>query len=173
MEQYRSSVYPLKHGKWNRRFCLSFIKVLEAVHRTTRETTNIVFLSAFIAFILTTFFAFFLSTRITSPLRGMRQAAFELSKGNFDTRLPVVQNDEIGQLATAFNQMGRQLKYHVELINQDKEQLSSILTSMTDAVITFNRDYTILLSNPQAERLLQNWYFKRGVQEENNRYIPS
>ena len=71
-----------------------------------------------------------------------------------------VQNDEIGQLATAFNQMGRQLKYHVELINQEKEQLSSILTSMTDAVITFNRDSTILLSNPQAERLLQNWYFK-------------
>ncbi len=93
----------------------------------------------------------------------MRQAAFELSKGNFDTRLPVVQNDEIGQLATAFNQMGRQLKYHVELINQEKEQLSSILTSMTDAVITFNRDYTILLSNPQAERLLQNWYFKNGA----------
>ena len=68
----------------------------------------------------------------------MKQAAFELSKGNFDTRLPVLQNDEIGQLATAFNQMGRQLKYHMELINQEKEQLSSILTSMTDAVITFN-----------------------------------
>ncbi len=145
---------------------------LEAVHRTTKSTTTIVFLSAFIAFILTTFFAFFLSTRITSPLRGMRQAAFELSKGNFDTRLPVLQNDEIGQLATAFNQMGRQLKYHVELINQEKEQLSSILTSMTDAVITFNRDYTILLSNPQAERLLQNWYFKSGAQDEKNTIPP-
>ncbi len=146
---------------------------LEAVHRTTESTTRIVFLSAFIAFILTTFFAFFLSTRITSPLRGLRQAAFELSKGNFDNRLPVMQNDEIGQLATAFNQMGRQLKYHVELINQDKEQLSSILTSMTDAVITFNRDYTILLSNPQAEQLLQNWYFKNGAQEGNHHIPPA
>ena len=97
----------------------------------------------------------------------MRQAAFELSKGNFDTRLPVLQKDEIGQLATAFNQMGRQLKYHMELINQEKEQLSSILTSMADAVITFNRDYTILLSNPQAERLLQNWYFKNGAKKKN------
>ena len=96
----------------------------------------------------------------------MRLAAFELSKGNFDTRLPALQNDEIGQLATAFNQMGRQLKYHVELISQEKEQLSSILTSMTDAVITFNRDFTILLSNPQAERLLQNWYFKNDAKEE-------
>ncbi len=145
---------------------------LEAIHRTTKRTTHIVFLSAFIAFILTTIFAFFLSTRITSPLRDMKRAAFELSKGNFDTRLPVLSNDEIGQLATAFNQMGRQLKYHVELISQDKEQLSSILTSMTDAVITFNRDYTILLSNPQAERLLQNWYFKNGAKEDRNPIPP-
>ncbi len=145
---------------------------LEAIHRTTKSTTHIVFLSAFIAFILTTFFAFFLSTRITSPLRDMKQAAFELSKGNFDTRLPVLQKDEIGQLATAFNQMGRQLKYHMELINQEKEQLSSILTSMADAVITFNRDYTILLSNPQAERLLQNWYFKNGAKNDKNTIPP-
>lgn len=133
---------------------------LEAIRATTKKTTNIVLLSALIAFVLTTIFAFFLSTRITSPLRNMRQAAFELSKGNFDTKLPSLSGDEIGQLSTAFNQMGRQLKYHVELINQDKEQLSSILTSMTDAVITFNQDGTILLSNPQAEKLLQNWHFK-------------
>ncbi|QBP41367.1 ATP-binding protein [Paenisporosarcina antarctica] len=133
---------------------------LDVIHKTTKETTKIVFLSAFIAFILTTFFAFFLSTRITSPLRKMREAAFELSKGNFDTKLPSLQNDEIGQLAVAFNQMGRQLKHHLEVINQEKEQLSSILTSMTDAVITFNRDHTILLSNPQAEKLLQKWFFR-------------
>jgi len=135
---------------------------LDVIHQTTKKTTNIVFLSAFIAFILTTFFAFFLSTRITSPLRKMREAAFELSKGNFDSKVPVLQNDEIGQLATAFNQMGRQLKHHLEVINQEKEQLSSILTSMTDAVITFNRDHTILLSNPQADKLLQKWFFRMG-----------
>ena len=138
MEQYIVLAIHLTKGmKWQVR--LSFIKALKRFIGRRKELRILYFLSAFIAFILTTFFAFFLSTRITSPLRGMRQAAFELSKGNFDTRLPVMQNDEIGQLATAFNQMGRQLKYHVELINQEKEQLSSILTSMTDAVITFNQ----------------------------------
>ena len=172
MEKYLVLSYPFEKGQQLGSSVIIY-QSLEAVHRTTKSTTRIVFLSAFIAFILTTFFAFFLSTRITSPLRGLRQAAFELSKGNFDTRLPVMQNDEIGQLATAFNQMGRQLKYHVELINQDKEQLSSILTSMTDAVITFNRDYTILLSNPHAEQLLQKWYFKNGAQEGKHHIPPA
>ena len=46
----------------------------------------------------------------------------------------------------------------MEVINQEKEQLSSILTSMTDAVITFNKDFTVLVSNPQADKLFQKWY---------------
>src|SRR5690606_7023799 len=71
---------------------------LEVMDRTAERTTNIVFLSAFIAFILTTFFAFFLSTRITSPLRKMREGAFELAKGNFDTKVRATSSDEIGQL---------------------------------------------------------------------------
>lgn len=93
----------------------------------------------------------------------MREHAFELAKGRFDSKIETKQNDEIGQLAVAFNQMGRQLKHHLEVINQEKEQLSSILTSMTDSVITFNRDKTILVSNPPAERLLQKWFVENGL----------
>ncbi|MBB4823800.1 two-component system sensor histidine kinase ResE [Sporosarcina luteola] len=162
MEKFLVLTYPFYETEGVKHSIVLY-QSLDAVHRTTKSTTHIVFLSAFIAFILTTFFAFFLSTRITSPLRGMKQAAFELSKGNFDTRLPVMQNDEIGQLATAFNQMGKQLKFQVELIKQEKGQLSSILTSMTDAVISFNSDYSILLHNPQAERILQKWYQASGT----------
>ncbi|MEK5333639.1 MULTISPECIES: ATP-binding protein [unclassified Lysinibacillus] len=136
----------------------------DALHKTSKETTKIVFLAAFIAFVLTTFFAFFLSSRITSPLRKMRELAFEIAKGNFEAKMPTTQNDEIGQLAVAFNQMGRQLKHNLEVINQENEQLSNILTSMTDAVITFNRDRTILLSNPPAERLMQKWFVNKGSQ---------
>lgn len=143
----------------------------EAKNAASQETTTIVLLAATIAFILTTVFAFFLSSRITSPLRKMREHAFELAKGKFDSKLPTTQNDEIGQLAIAFNQMGRQLKHHLEVINQEKEQLSSVLTSMTDAVITFNSDRSILVSNPPAEKLLQKWYVSNG--SVNNHPIPA
>ncbi|PYF05766.1 ATP-binding protein [Ureibacillus chungkukjangi] len=160
METYIVLSYPLKsdetvHG------AIFIYQNPSALHKTSQETTKIVFLSAFIAFVLTTFFAFFLSSRITWPLRKMREHAFELAKGKFDETLPTTQNDEIGQLAVAFNQMGRQLKHHLEVINQEKEQLASVLTSMTDSVITFNRDKTILLSNPPAEKLLQKWFIQK------------
>lgn len=163
MEPYIVLASPLQTGG-EEHGTVFIYQSLEVMDQTAERTTNIVFLSAFIAFLLTTFFAFFLSTRITLPLRKMREGAFELAKGNFDTKVAATSSDEIGQLAIAFNQMGQQLKHHVEVINQDKEQLSSILTSMADAVITFNQDRTILLSNPPAEKLLELWLLKRGME---------
>jgi two-component system, OmpR family, sensor histidine kinase ResE len=132
---------------------------LQAVQETTESTTKFILLAAGIAIILTTIFAFFLLTRITAPLRKMREAVVEAARGKFDTKVPILTRDEIGELATAFNQMGRQLKFNMNALSQEKEQLSSILSSMADGVITFNRDGTILITNPPAERFLQHWYF--------------
>ncbi|WP_335869766.1 ATP-binding protein [Bacillus sp. 2205SS5-2] len=131
---------------------------LGVIQKTTNQTKQILFLAAGIALILTTIFAFFLSTRITAPLRKMKEAATEVTKGRFDTKVPILTHDEIGELATAFNQMGRQLKYHINALNQEKEQLTSILSSMADGVITFNIDGTMLITNPPADRFLQKWY---------------
>ena len=59
-------------------FCFSIIDV---INQTKAETTKIIFVAAAIAIVLTTIFAFFLSTRITSPLIQMREAAIDLAKG--------------------------------------------------------------------------------------------
>jgi two-component system sensor histidine kinase ResE len=135
---------------------------LDVLKETTDKTTKLILLAAGIAIILTTFFAFFLSTRITAPLRKMREAAFQVAKGKFDTKVPVASHDEIGELATAFNQMGKQLKFNINALNQEKEQLRSILSSMADGVLTFNRDGTILITNPPAELFLQHWFYEQG-----------
>jgi two-component system, OmpR family, sensor histidine kinase ResE len=145
---------------------------LEVVRKTTHEMTKYILLVAGVAIILTTIFAFFLSTRITAPLIKMREAAFEVARGKFDTKVPILTHDEIGELATAFNQMGRQLKFNMNALNQEKEQLSSILSSMADGVITFNRDGTILITNPPADRFLQYWYYEKGGNSTNAEEIP-
>ena len=157
MENYIILAFPLESDK-EIHGAVFIYQSLDVVDKTSNSTAKIVFLSGFIALLLTTLLTFFLSSRITSPLRSMRLAALELAKGNFETKVPIVQRDEIGELGAAFNRMGRHLKHHVELINQEKEQLSNILTSMTDAVLTFNKEYQVLVSNPQADELLQKWY---------------
>ncbi|WP_181349978.1 ATP-binding protein [Thalassobacillus sp. CUG 92003] len=128
---------------------------LDIIEETSRQTTKIIFLAAGIAIFLTTIFAFFLSTRITAPLIKMREGALELAEGEFNTKIPILTHDEIGELAMAFNRMGRQLKYHINAVNQEKEQLSGILSSMADGVITFNRQGEILITNPPAGQYLE------------------
>lgn len=146
---------------------------LNVVKETSQSTTKFILLVAGVAIILTTIFAFFLSTRIAAPLRKMREAAFEVARGKFDTKVPILTHDEIGELATAFNQMGRQLKFNMNALSQEKEQLASILSSMADGVITFNRDGTILITNPPADRFLQYWYYEKGEISSDTESLPS
>ncbi|MFD9626818.1 ATP-binding protein [Peribacillus muralis] len=145
---------------------------LESMEETTKSTTQFILLAAGIAIILTTFFAFFLSTRINAPLVKMREAALAIARGKFDTKVPILTQDEIGELAIAFNQMRKQLKFNMNALSQEKEHLSSILSSMADGVITFNKDGTILETNPPAERFLQSWYFEKGYNREDNVNVP-
>lgn len=135
---------------------------LEVVNEASIQTKSIIFLTAGIAIILTTIFAFFLSTRITAPLRKMRQASLEVTKGNFDTKVPIVTRDEIGLLAVAFNRMGTVLNANVTALNQEKEQLSRILSSMADGVITLNRKGSIVVTNPPADQFIRAWQFEQG-----------
>ncbi|WP_046173747.1 ATP-binding protein [Domibacillus indicus] len=134
---------------------------LEVMKETTEQTTKLILVAAGIAIILTTVFAFFLSTRVTAPLRTMREAATELSQGNFDTKVPILTNDEIGALATSFNRMAYQLKGNIHALNQEKEQLSSILSSMADGVITLDQSGAVLITNPPARQFLHDWNFEK------------
>lgn len=147
---------------------------LDVIDQTKAETTKIIFLGAGIAIVLTTIFAFFLSTRITAPLIKMREAAFDLTRGEFNTKVPILTHDEIGELAIAFNQMGRQLKFHINALRQEKEQLSGILSSMADGVVTLNRNGEMIVTNPPANRFFEDWYFEHNIPltESNNR-LPS
>ncbi len=145
---------------------------LAVIDQTKAETTKIIYLAAGIAIVLTTIFAFFLSTRITSPLIKMREAAFDLTRGEFNTKVPILTHDEIGELAMVFNRMGRHLKFHINALRQEKEQLSSIVSSMADGVVTLNRNGDMIVTNPPAEKFIEDWYFENNVQSEEQKQLP-
>lgn len=55
---------------------------------------------------------YFISERITAPLKKISNAAKEFAKGNFKVRVPVKGNDEIAQLSESFNNMAEDLENH-------------------------------------------------------------
>jgi two-component system sensor histidine kinase ResE len=110
-----------------------------------------------IGFLMTTFFAFFLFSRITRPLNQLNKAADLIARGEYGSRVPIVSTDEIGELARTFNRMGDQLLETIQALHHEKEHLSSVLRSMTDAVITVDAEANVILANPQGERIVREW----------------
>ena len=58
---------------------------------------------------------FFVTDKIVSPLKQMSEAARSFTQGKFDVRVPVSGNDEVAELATAFNNMASTLEKNEEL----------------------------------------------------------
>src|SRR5438067_1758972 len=62
--------------------------------------------------------SFWISARITKPVEELASGAREVATGRWDTRIDVRGTDEIGQLATAFNDMTRTLATQKERLVQ-------------------------------------------------------
>ncbi|MFB1098869.1 ATP-binding protein [Terribacillus sp. JSM ZJ617] len=135
---------------------------LSVVKETGNQTTQIILLGAGIAFVLTTVFAFFLSSRITKPLIKMQDAALNVARGEFGTEVPVVTHDEIGMLATALNKMGKQLEFNINALSQEKEHLARVVNAMVDGVVMINRQGELTVTNPPAEAFIHDWQFENG-----------
>ncbi|MDQ6418270.1 ATP-binding protein [Paenibacillus sp. LHD-117] len=114
-------------------------------------------ITAIIGFLLSTFFAFFLSSKIQQPLLQLKHAADSVSQGDYGTRVNIQSSDEIGQLANTFNHMTEQLDKLIRDLNHEKNHLTSILRSMGDSVITFDAEGNVILTNPSGHLLLSQW----------------
>jgi len=114
-------------------------------------------ITATIGFLLSTFFAFFLSSKIQQPLLQLKAAADSISQGHYSARVDIQSSDEIGQLANTFNHMTEQLDKLIHDLNHESNHLSSILRSIGDAVITFNAQGELILTNPDGHLLMQRW----------------
>jgi two-component system sensor histidine kinase ResE len=137
-------------------YTLYLLEPLDAISSANAGARTIILWTVASAIIVTTVFAFFLSTRITAPLRAMRDAVNKTGKGQFDLRLETKTRDEIGELAASFNAMSSQLAKYVDALDRERLQLASILRSMADGVITLDRHANVIVTNPQASPLLQD-----------------
>ncbi|MBR2679643.1 MAG: HAMP domain-containing protein [Exiguobacterium sp.] len=137
-------------------YTLYLLEPLDAISSANAGARTIILWTVASAIIVTTVFAFFLSTRITAPLRAMRDAVNKTGEGQFDLRLETKTRDEIGELAASFNAMSSQLSKYVNALDRERLQLASILRSMADGVITLDRHANVIVTNPQASPLLQD-----------------
>jgi two-component system, NtrC family, nitrogen regulation sensor histidine kinase NtrY len=71
----------------------------------------------------TTWTAFFLSKQVTVPIQALAEATREISRGNFDHRIDLQAQDELGMLVRSFNRMTDQLGEGRRRINEFTQSL--------------------------------------------------
>ncbi len=133
------------------------LQYIDMTFTNSFQVKKLFIITCMIGFAMTTTFAFFLSTKITQPLMQLKRAARLIAQGDYQTRVESRSSDEIGELAQSFNQMAEELDGTIRVMNREKEQLSSILRSMTDAVITMDAEGRVLLANPKGQAMIRGW----------------
>ncbi|MPQ27279.1 cell wall metabolism sensor histidine kinase WalK [Bacillus paralicheniformis] len=150
----RISVTPIKKSNQETIGAIYVVASMDNVYNQIRTINTILASGTFIALGITAFLGIFVARTITHPLSDMRKQAIELAKGNFSRKVRKYGNDEIGQLATTFNYLTRELKEAQSMTEGERKKLSSVIAYMTDGVIATNRNGAIILLNTPALELL-------------------
>lgn len=110
------------------------------------------------AAILAAVLSFFMMRRLLAPLSGMTRTTREIAAGDFSTRIPPGPQDEVGQLARAFNRMAASLEKHENLrrtlMIDVAHELRTPLTNIRGYLEALDDD--VVPPSAQTFELLQN-----------------
>lgn len=103
-----------------------------------------------ISLLITVILGFFIARTITKPITDMRNQTVEMSKGNYTQRVKIYGNDEIGELALAFNNLSKCVQEAQANTESEKRRLDSVITHMSDGIIATDRRGRVRIVNDMA-----------------------
>lgn len=138
---------------------LYMVASMEEMFETIRRINRIMLTATVISLIITGSLGVLLARTITNPVKEITRQASAMAEGDFNRRVKVYSNDEIGQLAEVFNYLTKRLREALAQNEEEKQRLSSILLNMSDGVIATDKEGRVILVNARAREML-------GVHEE-------
>lgn len=127
---------------------------IEKVYDQMSEINQIFAVGTSISLAITIILGIFIARTITRPILDMRKQAQAMARGNFSRKVKVYGQDEIGQLAIAFNHLTNRLQEAQSSTEAERRKLASVLTNMTDGVIATDRRGRVILINDPALKFL-------------------
>jgi two-component system phosphate regulon sensor histidine kinase PhoR len=91
---------------------------------------------------------------ITRPVGELTRAAERIAAGQHGQQVFAAGTDEVADLARAFNHMSERLAATFAQLEEDRQQLRTILSAMVEGVVALDTDQRILFANDRAAHLL-------------------
>ncbi len=98
--------------------------------------------------------AVLIASSITRPINKITDMAAEISMGNFDEKILINSDDEIGKLSKMFNYMAEKLSTSLNETYREKNKMEAILNNIIDGIIAVNDTGEVLHINPSAKYML-------------------
>ncbi|BAY63892.1 GAF sensor signal transduction histidine kinase [Calothrix brevissima NIES-22] len=111
--------------------------------------------SVFITTVVTVGVGIYLQRQIVLPLQRLTTAAARISQGDLDIQIKVFQRNEMGVLASTFNQMTLQLRELIQDLSQERNFVSAVLDTVGALVIVVNHQGEIVRFNRAFEQITQ------------------
>ncbi|MCF8086199.1 MAG: PAS domain S-box protein [Desulfohalobiaceae bacterium] len=119
---------------------------LAAYEKHTLFFALFVFLATYLAFVL------FVQRFINRPVTGMIRATQRIARGEPDTRVDVGQRDEMGGLARAIEDMGREIEQKHKEITRERERYEQLYGLVPCLITVQDRQYRLISYNREFER---------------------
>ena len=124
------------------------------VYNQLNNINQIFIVGTAISLFITVILGFFIARTITKPITDMRNQTVEMSKGNYTQRVKIYGNDEIGELALAFNNLSKRVQEAQANTESEKRRLDSVITHMSDGILATDRRGRVRIANDMALKML-------------------
>lgn len=94
-----------------------------------------------------------LSKKLVKPIIELKDITSHISNGEFNKRVKIKSEDEIGELGKTFNNMADKLEETLNDLIDKQNRLEAILKSMDSGVIAIDENNKVLMINPYAEKI--------------------
>lgn len=127
---------------------------VEEIESYTSDLIKIIFIGVAVGSILAMIVATIMTNRFMQPINELTRVAKVIADGNYDEKIYLSRNDQIGELAEAFNSMTFTLRKNIWELTHKNAELESILTSMNSGLAAIDNDFKMTLYNETFSKML-------------------
>ena len=131
---------------------LNRIQYFVTTQQNNIRTAILVFiLIGAVLFVLYVFLGLNLSKKISGPILKLKKATTEIANGNYNTKAEVDSSDEIGELASVFNEMSTKLQESIDDLKNSEGKYRELAQSSNSIILKYDQNFNFAFINKFAQ----------------------
>jgi two-component system, OmpR family, sensor histidine kinase VicK len=178
--EYETAIEPLLNSRGEFVGSLSVAISTDSFKKLRHQHLDNIIVAALVGIGCCIFMGYFVTRKVTKPLRQLARVAHRIEEGDLDQRVDDSSPDEVGLLASSFNTMAQALRERDGIIKRktsdlqelnerlernvaqrtaalsmEMGRLEAVLTSMAEGVVVTDHENRVVLFNPAAQQMFE------------------